>query len=311
MKKAMTNQYPNARAALFGALVGDAQGVPYEFNRMANLPAIEHLEMSPPADFNRSHLGTPEGTWSDDGALMLALQAELSVPGPFNLEGYARRMVAWRKRGDYTPDGRVFDIGGQTANGLRRFQEGTPAHSSGEADEYSNGNGSLMRVLPVAWHADSDETAVQVAREQGLPTHGHIRSQLCCALYVLIARRLLSGMDLSSALESAKSKLLELLPDAGEQLSARGLWEFRKPGRGSGYVVDCLWSAIDCLEQTDSFEAAIKRAVYLGDDTDTTACVTGGLAGALYGMTAIPDRWLQALRGRKLVDSLWDARGVV
>lgn len=165
-----------------------------------------------------------------------------------------------------------------------------------------------MRVLPLAlWHKGADRELVLAAHEQCLITHGNICNQVCCALYCLAARSLLAGADVAPALEKAVFVLREIyreMPAYEQELE----WSIRPDetwiGNGSGYVVDCLRSAFMIMEHAVSYEDAVKRAIMLGDDTDTTACVTGGLAGILYGFGDIPDRWYEALRGKADVESL-------
>jgi ADP-ribosylglycohydrolase len=142
-----------------------------------------------------------------------------------------------------------------------------------------------------------------VSRLQGLPTHGHLWSQLCCTLYTLIARRLLAGAELEDAYTAGSTALRALLTES-EAAELERLLARREPGKGSGFVVDSLWSALDAVEKTDSFENAIQYAVALGNDTDTTACIAGGLAGALYGEAAIPARWIEQLHGKQIVEKL-------
>lgn len=290
------------RGALYGALVGDALGVPYEFH-LFDIPARVNIEMQPPVGFRRSHIDTPIGTYSDDGALMLALMDSLTDFESLHLVDFATNMVGFMNRGSYAVGERIFDIGFQTRQGLKEFEAGTHPSKSGPKDERDNGNGSLMRVLPVAFLIVSDEETIRIAMEQSLPTHGHIRSQLVCALYALVAKNVLAGLPLLDSLNAAMNSMealdsehhdeLELIYNAGDKL-----------GEGTGYVVDCFWSAFDCLRNTGSYEECVQAAVWLGNDTDTTACVAGGLAGAYYGFYAIPKRWRDVLRGKDLVEHI-------
>lgn len=291
------------KGALYGALTGDALGVPYEFHAGPTLPPRGLIEMTPPANFRRAHQGTPVGTWSDDGAQMLALLDSLLVNPGLDLRDFASRLVDWHRHGAYTPDGRVFDIGNQTSVGLANIERGENPERSGPSGERHNGNGALMRVLPVAFFSGPDAETIRLARLQGLPTHAHVRSQLTSAYYALIAKRLLAGEPRRSAVESAGQVLLASV-ESSHAHEARALVFERKRGHGSGYVVDCFYSALDCLENTESFEDCVKTAVAMGDDTDTTACVAGGLAGALYGWYAIPQRWQDTLRGTAIVEAL-------
>jgi ADP-ribosyl-[dinitrogen reductase] hydrolase len=280
------------RGALWGLLVGDALGVPYEFHAAGDLPSIDQIEMEPPADFHRAHAGTPPGTWSDDGAHALCLLASLLHAGRLDCDDLMRRLVNWYEHGYLAVDGRVFDVGIQTRRAIARFQTGSPALACGPSQERDNGNGSLMRVLPLAlWHLGSDAELIDDARKQSRITHGHARSQLSCALYCLWVRYTLH--DHSDAWDAARASLGPSELDVHLEGAATG----------SGYVVDCLRSARWAVQQ-GSYERAVKAAISLGNDTDTTACVTGGLAGARDGLSAIPARWLGALRERVLVEPL-------
>lgn len=290
---------------LYGLLIGDALGVPYEFHPPESLPPLEKIEFNPPHGFRRAHPGTPPGTWSDDGAHALVLLASLLECDGLDAEDFGRRLCAWYGEGYLAVDGRVFDVGIQTSNAIYALKAGTPALQAGGRDEWSNGNGSLMRVLPLAlWHQGSDEELVQLAHLQSRVTHGHQRSQMCCALYCLWARQVLNGVD--DAWEAALTLLRELYERESGLLAElnyhiRPLTEAAV--NGSGYVVDCLRSALWATQQ-GSYEQAVKAAVALGHDTDTTACVTGGLAGLQGGLQAIPQRWQDGLRGKDLVRPL-------
>jgi ADP-ribosylglycohydrolase len=290
------------QAALWCALIGDALGVPYEFNRPEDLPPRAALEMVPPSRFQRSHPGTPVGTWSDDGALMLALLDSLARVTPFDLDDFAGRMLAWQSRGQYTPDGRVFDIGFQTSRALDALAEGIPALEASVPSEQGNGNGSLMRVLPVAFLPVDEAEAVRLARLQSMPTHSHVRSQLACALYVLLVRALLTGASKPEALARAAGQLRGLTP-ADEAVELDGVLARPFRVQGSGYVLDCLWSAWSVFEANDSVRDCLQGAVALGRDTDTTACVAGGLAGAFYGPEGVPADWRAQMQGQAMVEA--------
>src|SRR5687767_8006785 len=178
---------------MWGLLVGDALGVPYEFHHPGTIPPIEEIELEPPAGFSRSHADVPPGTWSDDGAQALCLLASLQYCGRLDVEDLMRRLTNWYELGYMAAGGLVFDVGIQTSIALRSFRAGTPAAECGPRGERDNGNGSLMRVLPLAlWHTGTDQELINDARLQSVITHGHVRSQLCCALYCLWARRLLA-----------------------------------------------------------------------------------------------------------------------
>ena len=306
----MTTRRERIEGGLVGLLVGDALGVPYEFENP--LPP-EQIEFTPPPGQWHAWPGTPPGTWSDDGAQALCLLASLLECGRLDPDDLAARLLRCHTEGYLWVDGRAFDTGATTAAALRAYRAGRPAPEAGPAGERDNGNGSLMRVLPLAlWHRGSDAELAADARTQSRVTHGHRRAQLCCALYCLWARRTLEGAE--EPWPSAVAALRVLCP--AETEDRRELEGHIRPdappeGLGTGYVVDCLHSARRAVA-AGPFEAAVKAAVALGEDTDTTAAVTGGIAGLRDGVGAIPARWRDGLRERELYAPLLErllARG--
>lgn len=300
------------RGGLYGLLVGDALGVPYEFYPANSIPPLDKIEMEPPLGFQRSHSGVKPGTWSDDGAQALCLLDSLLEKGSFDLADFSERMLAWYEEGLWAVDNVVFDVGIQTSMALSEFKAGTAPEKCGNVRPEGKGNGALMRVLPLAlWHEGSNEQLVYDAHAQCLITHGHITNQVCCALYCLIARQLLNGCDFELALKNAAAELRLIyikMPEYSEELEFRLMQEGFSSwaGKGSGYVVDSLKSAVMIMSRAKSYEQAVKLAVALGDDTDTTACITGGLAGIMFGYEGIPERWIDLLRNKKAVEGLLD-----
>jgi ADP-ribosyl-[dinitrogen reductase] hydrolase len=290
---------------LVGLLVGDALGVPYEFHDPRDIPELALIEFEPPSGFARAHRATPAGTWSDDGAQALCLLASLLHHNKLEPDDLAHRFVNWYEHGYMAVDARVFDVGIQTAKSIRAIQAGTPALQAGSSDPYSQGNGSLMRVLPLAlWHQGGDADLVLDAHNQSKVTHGHLVCQVCCAMYCLWARRTLEGhshaweaaLQALRAIYATQPGYLEVLEDVFRANAERRV-------TGTGFVIDCLFSAKWALEQGD-FETVVRAAISLGKDTDTTACVAGGLAGIRDGLEGIPIRWRRALRGQELLEPL-------
>ena len=189
--KSLPQPLPTGRLAggLIGLLVGDALGVPYEFHSAADIPLLSKIEFDPPGGFRRTHYGTPPGTWSDDGAQALALLASLLDCGKLDLDDFAGRLLAWADRGAYAVDDRVFDIGGQTSRAFGRLRRGVPSMESGPSGEWENGNGSLMRALPLAlWHTGSDAELAEDAQRQSLPTHMGTRAHWSAVRYTVSGR---------------------------------------------------------------------------------------------------------------------------
>jgi ADP-ribosylglycohydrolase len=291
------------KGGLYGLLIGDALGVPYEFHSADQIPPYDKIEMIPPQGFRRTYTGVAPGTWSDDGAQALCLLDSLMTCGSFQLKDFSDRLLSWYQEGLWAVDGKVFDIGIQTSMALDAYRRGKTPEECGMIRPDGKGNGALMRVLPLAlWHTGTEHELVLDAHAQCVITHGNPCNQVCCALYCLVARFLLKGAAVQPAVEKAVFVLREIyeeMPVYAQELE----WSVRPQepwiGQGSGYVVDCLRSALMILLRAESYEEAVKQAVQLGGDTDTTACVTGGLAGVLFGFDAIPKRWYEALRGKE------------
>lgn len=299
-------------AGMVGLLIGDALGVGFEFHDAADIPSRELIDMSPPPAFRRAHAGVPIGTWSDDGSQALCLLASLLERGRFSLTDFSDRLVRWADEGYMAIGGDVFDIGIQTSRALDRLRDGVSPREAGGAKERDNGNGSLMRVLPLAlWHAGPDRAVVGAAHISSLPTHAHPRSLVACALYSLVARAYLWKID--DAWSWANEHLgavyqrwsVDRQPDSTFLAELDLIRRFMKTEtpHGSGYVLDTLLSARTALEQP-TFEDVAKTAIQFGNDTDTTAAVACGLAGIKFGLKGIPARWLQHLRGYDLAGSL-------
>lgn len=288
-----------------GLLVGDALGVPYEFHAPENLPPKSRLAFQPPKEFARSHVGVPPGTWSDDGAQALILLDSLLSCGGLDLVHFSSGLRRWLHEGFYAVNRSVFDIGMQTSSAINRLVAGVAPERAGLSDERHNGNGSLMRVLPlVLWHRGTDDDLCSLAMRQSLPTHAHPRSQIACAFYCLWARRVLDGIE--DAWTSAETALRQIVDEHAYQPEIDLVLDPRNASRvsGSGYVVDTLWSAREAYSSTGNYADCVRHAVSLGHDTDTTAAVAGGIAGLRYGIADIPDEWRNNLRGVELVQPL-------
>ncbi len=295
------------RGAIYGLLIGDAAGVPYEFKLPQQLPAFDQIDMYPPTSFDRTYPDIPIGTWSDDGAQALCLLASLLHCQKLDAIDLMNRFTNWYQHGYMAIDHLVFDVGVQTATAIQQYMQGISVMHVASNDEHANGNGALMRALPLAlWHRGTDWELVQAAYLQSHTTHAHLRSKVCCALYCLWARSILNGSSINEGWNKAILRLRELYQhdiEAQEQLEF-----FIRPDdftscQGSGYVVDCLKSAYLALQEKD-YSSTIKKAIAFGHDTDTTACVAGGIAGLYYGFDHLPKHWVNALRGQELVEPL-------
>ncbi len=296
------------RGGIIGLLVGDALGVPYEFHERQSIPPLKQIEFDPPDNFKRAHSGVPVGTWSDDGAQALILLNTLLECKGFDAKHFANGLVDWYDNGFMAVDGEVFDVGIQTAKSISAIKSNIDPLLAGGIDEHSNGNGSLMRVLPLAiWHNGSDEDLVSVAFNQSSVTHGHIRSKLCCAFYCLWARRILQNVE--EPWNSAVDALFQIFPENTPERIEFESTIFPPNAdydiSGNGYVVSSLRAA-KWANENRTFEETVKAAIALGEDTDTTACIAGGIAGLKFGLDGIPTRWRENLRGAELYLPLLD-----
>lgn len=263
------------KAAIYGLAVADAVGVPYEFKPRGSFTATDMVGYG-------THR-QPKGTWSDDTSMTLATCASIKECGRIDTEDMRKKFLAWASNGEYAIGRNVFDIGSTTSTALFK--------GKGCDDEWSNGNGSLMRIVPLAFTDANDEEIEAVSAI----THAHEISKSACVCYVHIARSLISGKSLDEVLETLDSPF--------ERLNGIAALDESEIKSG-GYVVTTLEAALWVLSTTDNYRDAVLKAVNLGRDTDTVAAVAGALGGIIYGFDAIPDDWLTELRGKDIIDSV-------
>lgn len=303
----------SVHAALFGLCLGDALGVPVEFEPRSRLKANPVRQMMGYGTYNM-----PPGTWSDDSSMAFCL-AESLCEG-YDLQDIAERFVRWYKQDHWTPYGSVFDIGISTRRALDRVHGGVSPRDSGNKGVSDNGNGSLMRTLPLIFYLQSITSPAEryrIVAEVSSITHAHPRSVWGCFIYCEYALLLLNGMDKTTALKEMRSVVLPFLQmlNLPEELQAYDRLLGLTDGQtlllgdqsqmsGSGYVVATLESALWAFLTTDNYSDAVFRAINLGEDTDTTGAVTGGLAGLYYGYQALPEEWLCQLARRHDIERL-------
>lgn len=292
-----------------GFAVGDALGVPVEFMGRAKVAQNPVAEMR---EFGAHH--QQKGTWSDDSSLAFCL-AESLCRG-YDLNDIAQNFVLWRYENFWAARGEVFDVGIATSHSIDKIRRGGNPLTSGGTDEMDNGNGSLMRILPLIFHTKNLPIRQRFAlvSEVSAITHAHIRSILACFIYTEFALELLEGKDKFEAYTNMQTNVNDFLTEFGicsekerklfnRVLLPANLTEnnplicdfFEDEIHSSGYVMHTLEASIWCFLKTDNYKDAVLKAVNLGSDTDTTGCVTGGLAGLYYGMGVIPAEWLAVL----------------
>ena len=275
-----------ARGALLGLAVGDAIGTTVEFKPRGSFAPLTDMVGGGP--FNLL-----PGQWTDDTSMALCLANSLLEKG-FDLHDQMQRYRRWQVEGYLSSNGRCFDIGNVTSQALGRFQRtGHPA--AGSVDPNTAGNGSLMRLAPVPIHyLDTPSQAIELSAVQSTTTHQAPECLSACRLFAEVLVRALQGQTKEEVLIPS----LQTLPmSQGLQSIGQGLYKTKSRDqiKGSGYVVQSLEAALWCFSQTDSFSACVLLAANLGDDADTTAAIAGQLAGAFYGESGIPARWLKKL----------------
>lgn len=300
--------------ALFGVAIGDALGVPVEFQDR------EQLSRFPVTDMREygSH-GQPKGTWSDDSSLTFCLADGLLREG-YNLQRIANNFVLWRQGEFWTPHGRVFDIGIATSQAIHYLEKGMDPICAGGISEMDNGNGSLMRILPLAFSLKGEqdlEIIYKKVKEVSSITHAHFRSVFACFIYIIFALEIVKTKDMFSAYINTKKCIGNFLKGKDYNLKEVQLFDRiliadisslqQDEVQSSGYVLHSLEASLWCLLTSKSYKETVLKAVNLGEDTDTTAAITGGLAGILYGYTAIPSEWIEVLARKNDIYKLCDA----
>lgn len=295
------------KAVMLGHAVGDALGVPVEFC------SREWLEKHPVIDM--LGFGThnvPAGTWSDDTSMSLCALSSLAN-GNVDYDSVMRNFGKWCYDGEFTTDGVVFDIGMTCSHAIDNYFYGKISTSRcGLTSVHSNGNGSLMRIHPFVLYAyynrikDESEFVDMIINASSL-THAHVCSTDGCIIYSYILRELLNspvkssvykGIDRARSMVSSSERCYNRV--FSEDIGGLCCEDIKS----TGYVVDSLEAAIWCLLTTNSYAECVLKAVNLGGDTDTIAAIAGSLAGALYGLDAIPVNWIGKLRKREYIEEM-------
>lgn len=297
----MTDNKDLARDILLGVAVGDALGVPVEFKSRNSIALQPVTDMIGYGTYN-----LPPGTWSDDSSLTFCLAEAMTIPG-WSLQTIANNFIAWLTNNYWTPRGHVFDVGIATREAIYNLQRGCRPELAGGLDESQNGNGSLMRILPLLLYIRNKPILerYQWTKDVSSITHAHIRSVIACFYYLEFARELINNKNAFEVYQQLQQAIPEFLNELQInsfeiKLFSRLLAEniFDKPVeeiRSSGYVLHSLEASIWCLLTTNSYSEAVLKAVNLGEDTDSTAAITGGLAGILYGTKNISQNWIDNL----------------
>lgn len=290
-----------------GFSLADALGVPVEFNSRDSLRKNPVVDMRGHGTYNQV-----AGTWSDDSSL--AFCSADSLCDGYNLIDMSQKFVNWSRALTWTPYGRVFDIGNQTRKTIHQLSKilDNKDYESlellkYEQDPYTNGNGSLMRIIPLLYYINEKPIKEQfnIIWNVSALTHPHIRSAIACLIYLKFAEFVDIGLEFKEAYSKTRDVISEFL--INEEIAENEVKLFDRIIKNdisileeidinsSGYVLSTLEASFWCLLNTKSYLDAVFKAINLGEDTDTTACVVGGIAGLKYGLDEVPEDWVNKL----------------
>lgn len=296
------------RGGLWGAIVGDALGVPVEFKLRS---VLDQNPVRAPQGYGTYNV--PPGTWSEDSSLLLCTLYSLLNP-KLELADLAQRFVRFLDHAYMTPSGQVFDVSSTTATAIGRLRSGVAPDESGS--ETDTDNGALSRLLPLVMRfpRESDSTLTMYAQRVTLLTHRHLRVQIGAGYFCVLVKALLDGESPHGAYRRANTFARATYdhPRYAEELGHFSrLFDGRIEGLprevvpSTGQIVPTLEATVWCFLTTQTYEDAVLRAVNLGGDTDSIACLAGGLAGLCYGQSAIPESWRSAMaRAEDLEDMI-------
>ena len=288
------------KSALFGVAIGDALGVPVEFKSREYLQQKPVIDMMGYGTYNQ-----PAGTFSDDSSMTFCLAESLTHD--FDLNHIAQNFVKWRDENYWTARGEVFDIGIATNQALTRLANGEQPEFAGSFSSDSNGNGSLMRILPLLFYIKDLPIAQRyhITKQISSITHGHIRSVITCFYYLEFAREILLGREKFDIYKKLQIEIPDFLASISinqfeislfDRLLKYDISKLKEEEiASSGYVLHTIEASIWCLLTTDNYKDSTLKAVNLGEDTDSTAAVLGGLSGLLYGFDSIPKSWIDQI----------------
>ena len=303
------------KEGVFGVVIGDALGCPVQFESRERVATHPVTGMRGQGTFN-----LPAGSWTDDSSLTLALLDSIGRTGKMDLKDIMGNFVEWLEHGAFTPYGYSYDIGFGTECAIQSYMKSVNPFTCGGTASSNNGNGSLMRIMPACLYCYAkgmdDEGAIRAIHAVGSLTHAHIRANIACGLYFFMIRSVLDGEGslqerMQEGLDRGFAYYEKTLQDPAELKyydRIRDLDQFAKTPaeeiRGSGYVVETLEAVAWALVTTGTFEEVLLKVVNLGQDTDTTGAIAGGLAALYYGYDAIPADWIDAIRKKEWIGEL-------
>ena len=287
---------------IIGFAIGDALGVPAEFKSREELKRYPITDMVGDGTYN-----VPAGTWSDDTSMTLATIDSIIEKQTIDVNDMASKFLKWFRNAEYTATNECFDIGRTTLQALAKYElKQDDVVNCGGSGEYDNGNGSLMRILPIAYYiyykniADNQEI-YSIIKDVSSITHAHEISVLGCYIYVKYVIELLKGIDKVQAYKNIQNQDYSLFSDYAVSKYSRiindDIQNFQEDSiSSSGYVVSTLEAVLWLFLNAEDYNTTILKAVNLGDDTDTVGAIVGGLLGIQYGLDNIKESWKQQLK---------------
>lgn len=298
----------NVKSVILGHAIADALGVPVEFCDRSEVDETPVTDMMGYGTYDY-----PEGSWSDDTSMSLCTLDSLTK-GTINYDDIMSNFIKWLNDNEYTPTGEAFDVGRTCLKAIIVYAQTKNIETCGRTVEHSNGNGSLMRIHPMVLYLHTKNELslhekIDIIHKTSALTHAHDRSKIGCGIYAFVLWELLNNPvkeSILSGLNKAKEyyKAYSELDKYSRIFDKTFILTKRNDISSSGYVVSTLEAALWCLLTTNSYSECVLKAVNLGDDTDTVAAVAGGLAGALYGLDTIPEKWINVLKRKDYIEEL-------
>lgn len=295
---------------IMGVIIGDTLGMPVQFLSRSEVQANPITKMEGFGTYNM-----PVGAWSDDGSMTLATMDSIYEKKGIDYNDIMERFIDWNFKGKYTPTGRAFDQGITCTEAIYNYLRDKDYATCGRTGEYANGNGALMRIMPICLYVYVQQKNGSMTLDEALAhvhqatvlTHNHLRAKIASGIYFFMVKAILdeSGtllerlqVGMESAREFYKTDIANLVEWSRfeRMYNLTGFAKVEEDDiKSSGYVVDSLEAAVWSLITTDSFEEGLLKAVNLGEDTDTVGAIAGGLAGLYYGYESVPEEWRKVI----------------
>lgn len=284
------NDLKKWQGCLMGLAVGDAVGASVEFKERGTFKTVTDMNGGGPFKL-------PKGYYTDDTIMTLCLADSLLYSDGFDPKDQMNRYVNWMDFGHRSPTGTCFDIGSTTYNALDDYKfRGNPY--AGNTSNYSSGNGAIMRMAPIPMFFKTTEEVLYFANRMSATTHGSPFCLESAEIFAHAIKMALNGYSKEYILEDVYERIEKsqsILGVATNVLKSGFHLKSIDEIKGSGFVLESLEASLWCFFNTANYKDAVLKATNLGDDTDTTAAITGQLAGAFYGIDDIPDKWVKQI----------------